>query len=86
MPEIVGLFQSTDAEERLDGLIGLAELADDAFGEEGSRLGASVRAADVKAAAVDDDAGEEDEDSGRLRRISGGSAGSLDEAHNRRLH
>ena len=25
VPEIVGLFQSTDAEERLDGLIGLAE-------------------------------------------------------------
>ena len=42
-------------------------------------VGLSVRAADVKAAAVDDDAGEEDEDSGRLRRISGGSAGSLDE-------
>ena len=34
VPEIVGLFQSTDAEERLDGLIGLAELVDDAFGEE----------------------------------------------------
>ena len=38
-----------------------------------------MRAADVKAAADHDDAGEEDEDSGRLRRISGGSAGSLDE-------
>ena len=42
-------------------------------------VGLSVRAADVKAAADQEDAGEEDEDSGRLRRISGGSAGSLDE-------
>ena len=41
--EIFGLIRSPVSEDRLDGLIELSQLVDEAYGEDGAALGAALR-------------------------------------------